>query len=170
MTRSAALLVLGLWIGLLVASWVFATTSFRTVDRVLGEGSRPELQERLAPLPADVRRTVLRHAASEANRAMFRAMSVVEPVMAAILAALCWPQGPLPRTLALVALAVVAAQAAAIGPAILQLGRTIDFVPRPLPAEVGRRFGLLHAAYMLGDLVKAGVLVAAAWIIVRRAP
>jgi hypothetical protein len=167
--RSAALLVLGLWIGLVLASWVFATTSFRTVDRVLGD-PRPELQDRMGTLPADVRRTVFRHAASEANRSMFRTLSVAELLIAVALSAVCWRLGPLPRALALGALAVVLVQAVALGPAILHLGRAIDFVPRPLPAEVGRRFGLLHAGYMLGDLVKAGALVAAAWVIVRRSP
>jgi hypothetical protein len=168
--RAIPLIMLGFWLGLLVASWVFATSGFRTVDRILGESSRPELQERLAPLPADGRRTVLRHAASEANRSMFRAMSIAELVLGAVVVVACWRLGTIPRALALTAAAVVLAQAAALGPAILRLGRAIDFVPRPLPADVARRFGILHAGYMLADLVKAGALVAAAWLITRRAP
>lgn len=40
------LVVLGLWLGLLLASWVIATVNFRSVDRVLGPELRPELDQR----------------------------------------------------------------------------------------------------------------------------
>ena len=166
--RAGALLVIGLWIGLLAASWAMASASFRTVDRLLGPEARPEFQAKLAPLSAEDRRAVLRHVAAESNRWMFRTWNLVEMVLGALLVAASWRLGPVPRALALVALALVVVQAAGIAPAIAQLGRRLDFVPRPLPAAEGRRFGLLHAAYMLADLVKAGVLVPAAVIIARR--
>jgi hypothetical protein len=163
------LLVLGVWIGLIAASWAMASASFRTVDRLLGPDAKPELQARLAPLPAGDRRAVLRHVAAESNRWMFRAWAVAELVLAVLLVTVSWRLGTSIRTLALVAAAVVVIQAAGLGPAILHLGRSIDFVPRPLPPVEGRRFGLLHAGYMLADLVKAGALAAAAAIIARRA-
>ena len=50
MTRPGLLLLLGLWLGLLVSSWLVATATFRTVDRVLAE-ARPELAGRLAAVP-----------------------------------------------------------------------------------------------------------------------
>lgn len=81
-----ALLVLGAWIGLLVASSAVATVNFRAVDRLLGAEMRPEL----------------------------------------------------------------------------------DFVPRPLPPDLARRFGLLHGAYVIGDLVKLGLLAALAALLLRR--
>jgi hypothetical protein len=168
MTRAAALIVIGLWIGLLAASWAMASASFRTVDRLLGPEARPEFQAKLAPLSADDRRAVLRHVAAESNRWMFHTWTLVEMVLGALLVAASWRLGPVPRALALVALGAVVVQAAGVAPAIAQLGRSLDFVPRPLPAAEGRRFGLLHAAYMLADLVKAGVLVPAAVIIARR--
>ena len=55
--RAGALLVIGLWIGLLVASWAMASASFRTVDRLLGPEARPELQARLGARLRDDRRT-----------------------------------------------------------------------------------------------------------------
>ena len=167
-TRAGALLVIGLWIGLLAASWAMASASFRTVDRLLGSEARPEFQAKLGPLSADDRRAVLRHVAAESNRWMFRTWTRVEMILGALLVAASWRLGPVPRALALVALAAVVAQAAGLAPAISQLGRSLDFVPRPLPPAEGRRFGLLHAAYMLADLVKAGVLLPAAVIIARR--
>jgi hypothetical protein len=167
-TRAGALLAIGLWIGLLAASWAMASASFRTVDRLLGAEARPEFQARLASLSADDRRAVLRHVAAESNRWMFRTWTAVEMVLGALLVAFAWRLGAVPRALALVALAAVIAQAAGLAPAISQLGRSLDFVPRPLPAAEARRFGLLHAVYMLADLVKAGVLIPAALLIARR--
>ena len=56
MTRPAVLLVIGLWIGLLAASWAMAGASFRTVDRLLGPEARPEFRARLESLSPDDRR------------------------------------------------------------------------------------------------------------------
>lgn len=168
MNRPATLLVIGVWIGLLAASWAMASASFRTVDRLLGPEARPELQSRLAALSAEERRAVLRHVAAETNRWMFRAWTLAELALATMLLAATWRLGTGPRVLALLAAAAVVAQAAGLGPAIAQLGRSLDFVPRPLPPAEGRRFGMLHAGYMLADLVKAGALAAAATILARR--
>jgi hypothetical protein len=43
----------------------------------------------------------------------------------------------------------------------------LDFVPRPLPVGVARRFGWLHGAYVLLDLLKAGVLFGLGWVLGR---
>jgi hypothetical protein len=162
--RAGVLFVAGLWIGLLVASWLMASASFRTAERLLGPDARPEFQARLAPLAADDRRLVLRHAAAEANRWMFRTWAAMEMVLAAALVLLSWRLGTPSRWTALGVAVVVVLQSAAVGPAIAQLGRSLDFVPRPLPAATGRQFGLLHAAYMLADVFKAIGLAAAAFI------
>jgi hypothetical protein len=162
--RAAVLFAAGLWIGLLVASWAMASASFRTADRLLGPEARPEMQARLAPLAPDDRRLVLRHAAAESNRWMFRAWAAMELALAAALVLLSWRLGTASRWVALGVAAVVVLQSAAVGPAIAQLGRSLDFVPRPLPPATGRQFGLLHAAYMLADVVKAIGLAAAALI------
>lgn len=162
------LVVLGLWLGLLVASWVAATLSFRTVDRVLGPSLRPELRERLATVAADDRRVVLRHLASEINRSMFRRWSLAQIALGALALALAWRlSGPGYLLLAAAVLACLIQAFGLAGP-IAELGRAIDFVPRPLPAETARRFGLLHAAYLGLDLAKAALLGGAAWVLVRR--
>ena len=167
--RAGALLVIGVWMGLLVASWAMASASFRTVDRLLGPQARPSCRRASRRSPPTIAATVLRHVAAEANRWMFRTWAAMELV----------PGGGAGRTDAggsgrrrarsrSAVAAVVVVQSAAIGPAIAHLGRSLDFVPRPLPPADGRRFGLLHAAYMLADVVKAGGLAAAAAIIARR--
>jgi hypothetical protein len=164
----AALLVAGLWLGLLFASWIIASTTFRTADRVLANGGRPELSAKMAPLDGADRRVVLRHLASEINRSMFRTWAFVQLGLGVLLAALLWSTPGSPRLMAFVALGLMLAQAAGLGPAIATYGRSLDFVPRPLPPHVARGFGLLHAAYVVGDLLKAVVLGLAAYVLIRR--
>ncbi len=157
MSRGLALLLTGLWLGMLVASWIAATASFRGVDRVLGPEARPELQSRLAPIASEDRRMALRHLASEINRWMFARWAVAQWALAAGLILAAWRAGGAPRALALTAAGITLAQAL-LGPSIEALGRSLDFVPRPLPPDVARRFGALHGAYVLLDLVKGAGL------------
>jgi hypothetical protein len=163
-----ALLALGAWAGLLVASSAVATVNFRTVDRLLGPDRRPELERTLEPVPAEGRRFAFRHLVSEVNRWIFRVGGVVQLLLAAAVAALLWPAGGALRALALVALAITAAQSAGLAGAIASFGRALDFVPRPLPPDLARRFGLLHGAYVLGDLAKALLLAGLSFLLLRR--
>ena len=162
------LLLVGLWLGLLLASSAVATVNFRTVDRLLGPDLRPELAQRLGSVaPAD-RRVAFRHLVSEVNRWIFRTGSLLQLLLAVALLALTWPAGGAPRALAAVLLLLTAAQALGLAGAITRLGRPLDFVPRPLPPALGRRFGLLHGAYVLGDLAKLALLVGSAVLLLRR--
>lgn len=170
MARPLSLLLLGLWLGLLVASWAAATASFRVTDRVLGPEARPELGARLAGVSDADRRLVLRHLAAEINRWMFRWWVPVQLALAAAVLASVWSAGAMPRLLVVAALALVAIQALALGPAILSLGRQIDFVERPLPRDVARHFGGLHGAFVIADGLKAALLAALAAVLIRRAP
>ena len=165
--KSAALVLTGIWLGALLASWVAATVNFRTVDRVLGAAQRPELAQTLEPLAPEARRQALRHLASEINRWSFRWWSIAQAVLGAAVVLLCWRQPGAARYVVLAALAIVLAQLALVRP-IVELGRSIDFVPRPLPAATGRQFGLLHAAFVGSDLLKAALLAATASALGRR--
>jgi hypothetical protein len=167
MALRLSLLLAAFWLGLLVTSWVSATASFRTVDRVLGPGMRPELGQRLEAVPRGERRTVLRHLASEINRRLFRSWAVAQLALGVLLLAAAWPLGSL-RWLAAGALVVTLVQALGLTGAIVGLGRGLDFVPRPLPPDLARRFGLLHAAYVSLDLAKAALLGLAAVLLLRR--
>ena len=164
-TRGVALALAGLWLGLLFASWISATASFAAVNRVLRE-ERPELLAKLAPVAPDDRVLVLRHLAAEANRWMFSRWAVVQLCVACALVLAAWPAAGWPRALAIAAAAIAVAQLP-LGSAIEALGRSIDFVPRPLPADLGRRFGLLHAAFVLLDLLKGVVLGTCAVVLAR---
>ena len=161
-----ALLLTGVWLGALVASWVSATASFRGVDRVLGSEMRPELDRRLSGLDAGERRATLRHLSSEINRWMFRRLGLAQLALGLLVVAAAWP-GPGVRWLLGGAVAVAIAQIG-LGAAIESFGRTLDFLPRPLPADLGRRFGLLHATFLLLDAGKAALLLAAGHALARR--
>ena len=80
---------------------------------------------------------------------------------------LVWAVEGRPRILAGVTFGIVLIQIV-LGREIASLGRAIDFVPRPLAPDVGRRFGLLHAAFVLLDFAKAGLLTGVAAILARR--
>jgi len=155
-----ALLLTGLWLGMLVASCVAATVNFRTVDEVLGPGGSREAQVRFENVRPEDRRMLLRHLASEINRSLFRWWSIAQVVLGIALALLLWPAGGSLRWLAVAALAIVLLQVLGLASPIAEVGRSIDFLPRPLPPDVGRRFGLLHGSFVLLDLGKAAVLLA----------
>ena len=162
------LVVAGFWLGMLVASWLMATANFRAVDRVLGPDARPEIATRLGGVPAEDRRVVLRHLVGEINRWMFRSWALAQLALGGIVLVAAWRLPGWPRRLAGAALLLVVVQLAFLTPAIASAGRSIDFVSRPLPPDVGRRFGMLHAAYAGADLAKAILVALAAWIVARR--
>lgn len=166
--RALSLWLAGLWLGLLLASWVSATASFRSVDHVLGPGQRPELETRLSAVAAGDRRLVLRYLAAEINRWMFRRWGVAQLALSLALLAAAWRGGAALRTILGLALAIVVVQSLALAPPIESLGRSIDFVPRPLPPEIARRFGLLHAGFVGLDLVKALLLAAVGYLLACR--
>ena len=168
MSRPLALLLLGLWLGLLVSSWVMATVNFRTAERLASDQAAPALKARLAPLPADDRRLALRHLASEINRWMFRGIGIAQSVLGLALVALVWRLGGAARALACVALVLVALQIGVLAPMIAAVGRETDFMSRPLPAALARRFGIAHGGYVVVDLAKACLLAAIAFLLARR--
>lgn len=169
MSRPVSLLVVGLWLGLLVSSWVMATTNFKQAEAAALAASAPaELNRRLSPLPAEDRRHAFRYLASEINRWMFRSWGIIQAGLGILLLALAWRLGGAPRGLAVAALALVALQVAVLAPMIAEVGRQIDFLARPLPADLGRRFGIAHGGYVVVDLVKALALAAAAFVLARR--
>ena len=81
------LVLLGVWLGLVLASWAIASASFRNVDRVLGPAMNPELGRKLSPLAPEERRVALRHVArvtrvsppSAEKRSMTTLVSLTKP-------------------------------------------------------------------------------------------
>jgi hypothetical protein len=163
-----AVLVAGFWLGLLVASWVMAGTNLRMGDRVLGSDMRPEVAARLAGVSPEDRRMVLRHLGGEINRWMFRRGFWLQLALGLGFLGLSWPFGAAPRALAVAALLLTLVQGLGLSGEITTVGRAIEFLPRPLPPDLGRRFGMLHGAYVAADLAKAAAIAAAAVVLLRR--
>lgn len=163
-------LLVGLWLGLLVASSAVAIVNFRTVDRLLGPDLRPELDHRLKTLPLAERRVAFRHLVSEVNRWIFPYGSLAQLLLAGLLLAAAWPAAGVGLRWVVVALLLLTAvQAFALAGAIASFGRTLDFTPRPLPPDLARRFGLLHGAYVISDIAKLALLATSAFLL-RRPP
>jgi hypothetical protein len=164
----AAVLLAGFWLGLLFASWIMAGVNLRMSESVLGSEMRPEVATRLAGVSPEDRRMVLRHMGGEINRWMFRRSAWLNLVLGLVFLALVWTTPGAPRILAVVALLLTVVQAFGLAGEITRVGRAIEFLPRPVPGEMGRRFGVLHGAYVLADFVKAGAIAAAAVVLLRR--
>jgi hypothetical protein len=146
-----------------------AGATFRTAEAVAALQGGAPAGDQVARVPQETRRPLFRHIASEVNRWMFARFGWAQLAVAVVVALLAWPLGGAARWLAVAALVVVAIQGFALGPQILSLGRAVDFVPRPLPPDVARRFGLLHGGYVILDLAKAVALVSLSVVLARRA-
>jgi hypothetical protein len=153
--------LVGVWIGLLAASWMFASITFGTAAALAASDARAELREKTSSLSESDRRIVLRFMASEINRTMFRRWLWVQLGVGALLVVMVVRGGGGWMALA-VALVVVLVQFG-LQPSILAVGHAIDFLPRPLPAELASRFGRLHGAYVLLDFAKMGALLVFTW-------
>ena len=154
--RAMMAFLLGAWLlGTLLIAAVAAENFFR-VDRLLESSSPVEFQEKIAPLAPGDARVVLRFLSSELNRFYFRVWGGAELVLGATLLALVAKRAKdLRMTVGVSAmLALSLLMTFYLTPQLVEVGRGLDFVPRdPPPPELGR-FGLLHAAYSILDLLK----------------
>jgi Domain of unknown function (DUF4149) len=171
MTRIQALAIsiLGVWLGWTLFMWFLAGKSFSTVDRVL-HASNPSFAEAARPMSPEQTRLVLRHLASEINRAVFRAYGWGQIALGALLLFLLSRQTPrdtFSLVLAGTMLALVLILTLVVTPQIVSLGRSIDFLPRD-PAPPGfQKFWMLHGAFTGLDGVKllAGLVLLGRWIL-----
>ena len=169
--RTLTALVLGGWLlGTLLVGGVAAENFFR-IDRLLDSPSHSSFQDDVARLPAGEARAMLRYLASELNRVYFYVWGWVQLVLGAAcfaVAALKLKQKKLLIGFSLM-LAVVAVMAFYITPEIIEVGRSLDFVPREPPPPGMAAFGRLHAAYSILDL---GKLLTGVWmaIVLARSP
>ena len=168
MSRALLLILAGAWLGALFLSWAVASATFRTAESVAALPPGAGAGDQVARVPTETRRPLFRHLASEVNRWMFGRFGWAQLAVAVVVAALAWPLGGAARWLAAACFMIVAVQGGFFGPRILELGRSVDFVARPLPADVGRQFGMLHGGYVILDLAKALVIAALAFVVARR--
>jgi hypothetical protein len=178
MKQRWALVVMGAWLMGSVAMSVVATENFYTVDRLLAASSNGRFSSMVQTLGPAASRELLRYLSSELNRLYFQMWNVAQLVLGGLALWLVFSSvtrvprdaAPGPRTdssgfavKGIVAmLATVVLMLVYLTPAIVSLGRELDFVPRD-PAPPGMsRFWVLHAAYTSLEMIKllVGILVA----------
>ena len=157
--------------GTLLLAGVAAENFFR-IDQLLNSPSHPSFQNDVARRPPGEARTMLRYLASELNRSYFRAWGWVQLVLGTAclsLAAMGLKQRKFTVGFSLM-LASAAVMVFYITPQIVDVGRSLDFVPRQPPPPGIAAFGRLHAAYTILDIGKllVGVWMAVALVHMRR--
>jgi len=161
--------ILSAWVTLTPIMWFAATKSFATVDRVL-RTANPQFLEATKGMSEGQTRTVLRHLASEINRAFFWGYGMAQIVLGGILLLLLWrdrARDSLGLGVVCAMLGLVLILTLVLTPMIVSLGRSIDFVPRHPPPPVMPRFWALHGAFTGLDGVKflAGLGLLIRWIL-----
>ncbi len=163
--RTLMALLLGGWLlGTLLVVGV-AAENFFLIDQLLDFSSHSDFQNNVARLPAGEARAMLRYLASELNRFYFHVWGWVQLILGAVcfgIASLKLRQKKLVIGFSSM-LAVVAVMAFYITPEIIEVGRSLDFVPREPPPPGLAAFGRLHAAYSILDLAK---LLTGVWMAV----
>jgi hypothetical protein len=171
MKQRWALVVLGVWLMGSICTSIVATQNFYTVDRLLAnqDGHRA-FAATVQKLGRPAARELLRYLSSELNRLYFQMWNAAQLVLGAIALWLLADSRTQDAAFTCVAgmFAVVVLMLVYLTPAIVSLGRELDFVPRD-PAPPGMsRFWVLHAAYTSLEMLKLAVGLLAAWLVTRR--
>ena len=171
MKQRWALVLLGAWMMGSICMSVVATQNFYTVDRLLAAPTNTTLPAMVQKLGQPAARELLRYLSSELNRLYFQMWNAAQLVLGILtlwLLASRRPGGLGPAAKGVIAmLAIVVLMLVYLTPAIVSLGRELDFVPRD-PAPPGMsRFWVLHAAYTSLEMLKLGAGLLVAWLIAR---
>ena len=152
MKQRWALVVMGAWLMGTLCTSIVATENFYTIDRLMADRVNPAFASAVDRLGSPQARDLLRYLSSELNRLYFQIWNVTQVVLGAF--ALWLIARPLARRGVMVMLAIVLLMLVYLTPAIVSLGRSLDFVPRD-PAPPGmQRFWILHAAYTSLEMIK----------------
>ena len=165
------MVLMGAWLMGSVCMSVVATDNFYTVDRLLTGSSNGAFAGMVQTLGQPAARELLRFLSSELNRLYFQMWNVAQIALgvAALWLARDRTIGLGPAEKIIVAmLAIVVLMLVYLTPAIVSLGRELDFVPRD-PAPPGMsRFWVLHAAYTSLEMLKLAAGLVAAALLARR--
>jgi hypothetical protein len=161
--------ILSAWLVATPFMWFAATQSFATVDRIL-RTANPRFVEAAKGMAEGQTRVVLRHVASEINRAYFWGYGLAQAVFGGVLLLLLWhetPRDSLGFGVVCAMMGLVLILSLVLTPMIVSLGRSIDFVPRNPPPPGMPRFWALHGAFTGLDGVKflGGLGLLIRWIL-----
>ena len=161
--------IIGIWLGVSVFMDFVATQNFRTVNLVLGSVDVQAVETAKKIGDREAERVLLRYFAGEVNRYLFEQWEWAELLLGlALMLVLLFGRTyqKLAMALCLIMMCVVMAQRFALTPAIIKLGRELEFNP-----AAAQRFGTLHATYGFVEIGKLvlGLLLAARLVIRNRA-
>jgi len=161
--------IIGIWLGVSVFMDFVATQNFKTVNRVLSSADLRAVETAKKLGDTDSARFLLRYFAGEANRYLFEQWEWAELMLGlALLLVLLFGRTyqKFAMTLCLVMMCLVAAQRFRLTPAIVQIGRELEFSD-----SASRRFAAYHAAYGYIEVSKLvlGLVLAGRLVIRRRA-
>lgn len=176
MKRRWALVLMGAWLAGTICTSVVATENFYTIGRLLAGSPNPVFTTLVRQLGPPQARELLRYLSSELNRLYFQMWNVAQLAIGALVLWLLhqgrtrtsgltpprrWALTPVAGVTAM--LVIVMAMLVWLTPAIVSLGRSLDFVPRDPSPPGMQRFWVLHAAYTSLEMIKllVGVLVTA---------
>ena len=159
MKQRWALVLMGAWLAGTVCTSVVATENFYTIDRLLSGSPSTAFAALVHQLGQPQARELLRYLSSELNRLYFQLWNVAQLVIGALVLWLIYrgqarTPALTPVTGVIAMLAVVVLMLAWLTPAIVSLGRSLDFVPRDPSPPGMQRFWILHAAYTSLEMLK----------------
>jgi hypothetical protein len=148
-----ALCALGAWLMGSVAMIMVATRNFRLVDQLLQGLPNADFRALVERWGAAPVRDMLRYLSSELNREYFQSWNVAQLVLGGVALFLISRRTWAWKLLAASMLSVVA-MLVYLSPRIIEVGRSLDFVPREPPPPELATFWRLHIAYTVLEIVK----------------
>jgi hypothetical protein len=156
--RRLACVLLGAWLAGGLFMTLVATENFQSVDRLLAKPS-PAAQIEIKALGPALARQLLRYQVAEQNRWYFEFWEIVQLFLGALVFFFLLfgtPEGKFALSLALAMIAMVLVQRFLLTPEIIALGRLLDFAP-DIPSGDRNKFRVLHATYMIVEMIKWGL-------------
>ena len=161
--RLWAMFCMAVWLSGTVIVAIVATQNFYTIYRLMELRPNPVFAEYVEKVGPQVTNELLRYLSSELNRLYFQYWNLAQLAVGILTLWLVVkiPDAAKPKWEIVAMLGIVIFMTVLITPAILSVGRSIDFVPRTPPPPALRTFGLLHAAYTVFDgiLLILGIMV-----------
>jgi hypothetical protein len=165
MKRQWALVLMGAWVMGTICMSVVATENFYTIDHLLALRANGAFAVAVDRLGSAHARDLLRYLSSELNRLYFQLWNWMQLGFGLLALWLLARRDRAAWWAVVVMLSIVVVMTAWMTPAIVSLGRSLDFVPRDPAPQGMQRFWMLHAAYTTLEMIKLAVgVVVAFWI------
>ncbi len=168
--RRLACLLLGMWLAGSAYLGVVAAQNFLTVDRLLREPISSRASAGVERLGGpEQARLFLRHYVGEQNRFYFQAWEVAQLVLGGSLFLLLLfgtHESKIVLLLVLAMLLLVSFVHFGVTPSLVGLGRELDFTPPEPVSPLRKQFQSRHVLYSTLELVKVGVGLALAVMLV----